>query len=87
MPPPQYEEQLSEDENIYDYDIANPRSKSTWWQVLAKTMFIVLICGSLGMAGLYVQNPKQFWATVDVADQYLKPVGSNIIWPDFQVGM
>ena len=50
-------------------------------------MFIVLVCASLGMAGLYVQNPQQFWLTVDSVDQYLKPVGSNIIWPDFQVSL
>ena len=47
-----------------------------------------MVAASLGMAGLYVQNPKQFWTSVDTVTshyQYLKPVGSNIIWPDFQV--
>ena len=47
-----------------------------------------MVAASLGMAGLYVQNPKQFWTSVNTVTshyQYLKPVGSNIIWPDFQV--
>jgi len=74
----------TEDES-YDYDLASPRSSSFGlFSMCARIMFIILFCTSIGFVSLYFYNPKEFWTTLDKVDHHLKPLGANIIWPDFQ---
>ena len=40
---------------------------------------------SLGLGSLYFNNPGEFWKTIDVVDHHFQPLGTNMLWPDFQV--
>lgn len=44
-----------------------------------KTLVLVSIASSIGMGGLYLHNPKEFWSTVDKAEAYLKPLGKKML--------
>lgn len=48
-------------------------------------LFILLLFSSIGLGSLYFYDQQEFWTSIDKVEHHLKPLGNNIIWPDFQV--
>lgn len=61
-----------------------PEKTTNFFKICGQTVFLLVVCTSVGLGSLYFYDQQEFWTTIDKVDNHLKPLGANILWPDFQ---